>query len=96
MKKDCCTSNNPNHSKELIKINRVIGQLEGIKKMIEKRRYCVDILNQIKASVGALKGCEASILKTHLYLCFTESLNKLNKDDENKKIDEIIELFKKY
>ena len=96
MKKDCCTNNHPDHTKELVKINRVIGQLEGIKKMIETRRYCVDVLNQFKASIGALKGCEASIFKTHLHACFIESLQSSNNEEKEEKIEEIIGLLKKY
>ena len=93
---DCCHKYYPDHSKEIVKINRLIGQLEGIKKMIVNQRYCIDILNQIKAVSGALGGCEARILKTHLHSCFLESLNSSNKGTTDEKIEEIITLFKKY
>ena len=39
----------PSHKKELSSVRRIEGQLRGIAKMIEEEKYCVDILNQIKA-----------------------------------------------
>ncbi|MRN79977.1 metal-sensitive transcriptional regulator, partial [Brucella sp. 10RB9210] len=48
----------PCHSKHLSKLNRVAGQVEAIKKMINENRYCVDIMTQIKAARSALKAVE--------------------------------------
>lgn len=41
-------SENPNHKHEIPRLNRAIGQLEGIKKMIEEQRYCPDIIVQLR------------------------------------------------
>jgi DNA-binding FrmR family transcriptional regulator len=81
------------YSKHISSINRVVGQLDGIKKMIQNHRYCVEIMNQLKATYSALKGIELAILKTHLETCIFESFN--DKDKFNDKIDEIIALLKK-
>ena len=43
------STENPSHKQEIPRINRAIGQLEGIKKMIEEQRYCPDIIIQLKA-----------------------------------------------
>ena len=59
-------SENPNHKHEIPRLNRAIGQLEGIKKMIEEQRYCPDIIVQLKAVRSAIKHVESNILKTHL------------------------------
>lgn len=62
-------SENPNHKHEIPRLNRAIGQLEGIKKMIEEQRYCPDIIVQLKAVRSAIKHVESNILKTHLEEC---------------------------
>ena len=51
------------------RINRVAGQVGGIKKMIEEDRYCVDILNQIAAVRSALDQLGLNLLTGHLESC---------------------------
>jgi len=68
------------------------GQIEGIIKMIEDGRYCVDISNQIIASQALLKRANLLILKQHINHCVKEAV-KHDKGEE--KIDEIIELLSK-
>jgi DNA-binding FrmR family transcriptional regulator len=51
------------------RINRVVGQANGIKKMIEEDRYCVDILNQIAAVRSALDQLGVNLLTGHLESC---------------------------
>jgi len=50
-----CPSEHPDHRKELSRINRISGQLDGIKKMIEDRRYCPEVLTQLQAVRGGIK-----------------------------------------
>jgi DNA-binding FrmR family transcriptional regulator len=68
------------------------GQIEGIIKMIEDGRYCVDIANQIIASQALLKKANMLILKQHLNHCVKDAF--LNNTGEEK-VDEILELFSK-
>ncbi len=84
---------NPNHKHVLPRLNRAMGQLEGIKKMINEQRYCPDILLQLKAVRSAIKSIEGNILQTHLEHCVIESFN--NKDDAKEKILEIKKLLDK-
>lgn len=85
----------PDHSKELNRLSRMIGQLEGIKKMIEKRNYCPDILVQTKAVRSALKSLEANILEKHIEHCVREAFDSNNKKDVKSKITELTEIFSK-
>ena len=85
----------PDHKKNLPRINRVIGQLEGIKKMIDKKRYCPDIMVQLKAVSSAVKSVETQILKTHLEHCIKDVFYQNNKLDQKNKINELLNLFKK-
>ena len=85
----------PDHSKQLHRVNRIIGQLEGVKRMIEERRYCPDILTQTRAVSSAVRSLESSILQTHLENCVREAF-KSGKRDSEKKIEELLEIFRKY
>jgi CsoR family transcriptional regulator, copper-sensing transcriptional repressor len=68
------------------------GQIEGIIKMLEEGRYCVDISNQIIAAQSLLKKANLLILKQHLSHCVKDAV--LN-DNGEEKIEEIIELLSK-
>ncbi|CEK09656.1 metal-sensitive transcriptional regulator [Legionella hackeliae] len=89
-------SNHPTHAKELSRINRVLGQLEGIKRMIEEKRYCVDIMTQLRASRNALKTIELSVLETHLGHCLTEACQSNDEQRKSEQLREIINLLQKY
>lgn len=84
------------HDLELGKLNRIAGQVEGIKKMITEQRYCPEILTQLRAVRSAIKTVEANILETHLKSCVAESLTSSNAKDAQKKIEELKDLFKRF
>ena len=56
----------PSHDAEIKRLNRIAGQVEGIKRMIEEGRYCPEILSQLRAVRSAVKGIETEILRRHL------------------------------
>ena len=83
------------NTKQIHRINRIAGQLEGVKKMIQEDAYCPSILNQTRAINSAVRSLEASILENHLQSCVKNAFNSDKKTDQNKKIKELIEIFKK-
>jgi DNA-binding FrmR family transcriptional regulator len=91
LKKDCGCEEFPSHEKELGRLNRASGQLEGVKKMIAARRYCPQILALLKGVRAALKAVEGNILKRHLESCVARSFASVKERD--KKILEIKELL---
>jgi len=93
---NCCNHDkHPDHSDDLPRLNRISGQVDGIKKMIEENRYCPDIMVQLKALRSAIKSVEANVLGRHLSGCVTEAMKSGNKKQQAKKLEEIKELFKK-
>ena len=88
------TPSKPNHADNLPRLNRISGQIDGIKKMIEEERYCLDIVNQIKAVRSALKSVEKSILQKHIQHCVAASF-KASKTEQEQKINELISLLDK-
>ena len=81
------------HKDQLSSIRRIEGQVRGVEKMIEEGKYCVDILNQIKAVKNSITSVEGKILNTHLRECIKESLSSEENFDD--KIDEIVKVLKR-
>lgn len=85
----------PDHGAELKRLNRIIGQLEGVKRMIEQRAYCPDILVQTRAAGAALRSLEAEILRGHLAHCLKEALTGGDAALAQGRINEVVELFRR-
>ena len=85
----------PSHEAELPRIRRVKGQVEAVERMIGEERYCVDILQQIKAARSALQSLESNILRTHLESCVKQALTAPNSFDAEKKLKEVSDLLGK-
>lgn len=69
------------------------GQIEGIIKMVEDDRYCVDVSKQILSVQALLKKANLKIIDQHIKHCVKQAFAEGNGD---KKVDEIIELIDKY
>lgn len=83
------------HLEELTALKKIEGQIQGIKRMIEEKRYCIDILTQLSAVAGAIMRVEDNILTRHLEGCVYQSFSK-GRQEREKKIKEIITLLKKF
>lgn len=86
----------PSHMADISRLNRLGGQIAGVKKMVEEGRHCPDILIQLRAIRAAVKGLEASILERHLGHCVARAMSSGDKDDATKQIEELKEIFKRY
>ncbi|MCS5421332.1 MULTISPECIES: metal-sensitive transcriptional regulator [Psychrilyobacter] len=62
----------------ITRLNRIEGQIRGIKKLIENDAYCDDVLNQISSAKSALNGVGKVLLEKHMESCVAK---KLKKDD---------------
>lgn len=77
--------------KKLIRnLNIAKGQLNGISKMIEEDRYCIDVYTQINATRALLKSVNNDILEAHIQHCIREAFGS---DDESK-IAELMKVIK--
>jgi len=86
----------PCHQQDLPRLNRIGGQIDGVKKMIEDGRYCPDILTQLRAVRSALKSVEANILERHLNGCVNEAMKSNDSKVHAQKLEELKDLFKKF
>lgn len=73
MSKECCVRTKhrvESEYKDLItRLNRVEGQIRGIRNMVEEERYCVDILTQVSAVQSALNAFNKNLLENHIHSC---------------------------
>jgi len=76
---------------DLLKTAR--GQIEGIIRMVEEDRYCIDVSKQVLASIALLRKANLVILKQHMNTCVKDAIHT-NKGAE--KIDEITLILEKY
>ena len=74
------------------RLNRINGQVNGVKKMIEEDSYCNDILIQLSAIKNSVQSLSNELLDSHLRTCITKDLQKVNLDT----VDEVVNLFKKF
>lgn len=93
----CCRRKETLRSEELQadlqkRLNRVIGQLGGIKTMIDDNRYCGDVLTQLAAAESAVHSVSALMLQNHLETCVVEQIRRGNVEV----VDEVMQLMKKF
>lgn len=58
----------------LLRLAKAAGQVQGISRMVESNRYCVDVLNQIAAAQKALDGAARIITRNYLERCVTDAI----------------------
>ena len=88
----CCeekkTYRNDEEKKKLItRLNRIEGQIRGIKKMIEDDTYCIDILTQCSAAQSAFSSFSRELLSTHINGCVVRGI----KDGDEKELSSVLE-----
>lgn len=79
------------YQKLVNRLNRIEGQVRGIKKMVEDERYCVDIITQVAAIRAALDSFNRQLLEAHIHTCVVEDI----KNDRAESVDELCGLIAK-
>ena len=96
MKEEVCnktTARTTDDKKMIINhINRIDGQINGIKKMIEEDRYCGDVLIQLSAVDKSIKSLANHIIDNHLHSCVINDIQNGNVEV----MDEVVCLFKRF
>lgn len=78
--------------KELgVRLNRIEGQLRGIRKMVDNDAYCIDIVTQVSAVSSALDSLGRQILEDHIRSCVREDIRNGNEE----KLEELIKTIRK-
>lgn len=77
----------------LERLKKIEGQIKGIQKMVEQKKYCIDIINQITAVRRALDVVGLKVMKRHIQSCVTEAIKQ---DRPGEKVDELMETIYKF
>ena len=82
--------------KAVSRLNRIEGQIRGIRRMVEEDRYCMDILAQTRSIASALRSVEDIIMENHLNTCVKHAFESSDPREKQEKIDEVMTLFSQY
>jgi DNA-binding FrmR family transcriptional regulator len=95
--KSCCCSHKTKQRSEeeykalINRLNRIEGQIRGIKGMLEKNAYCTDIINQVAAATAALNSFNKELLATHIKTCVIDDI----KADKTETVDDLLKTLQK-
>jgi DNA-binding FrmR family transcriptional regulator len=81
-------------AKYINRLNRIEGQIRGLKKMVIEDRDCMNVLKQVAATVGATRSLGITILEEHLKGCVSGAIRDKSSDEEL--IHQVIEIFNKF
>jgi DNA-binding FrmR family transcriptional regulator len=83
----------PFSKKTHLNLKKTIGLLHRIEKMVEEKRYCVDIAQQLNAAIGMLRQTNSIVLENHLNTCGGHKLSSKNKEEKDAFVKELIKSF---
>ena len=92
----CCTERTKERSEEELKsltnrLNRIEGQIRGIRGMLEKSAYCPDILAQVAAANAALNAFSRELLANHIRTCVVNDIQSGREET----VDELLNTLQK-
>jgi DNA-binding FrmR family transcriptional regulator len=77
------------------RLNRIEGQVRGIRRMVQEPRACIEILQQLAAAEAALNRISLAIFKHHVDTCVTSAI--ANGDaDRHAQLDELVDIFDRF
>jgi len=82
------------NNKALISLKKAQTHLTKVVEMLEKKEYCIDVMQQNLAVIGLLKSANKCLLESHLKSCFTKAMKGSNEARKKEMIDEILQLEK--
>ena len=92
---NCCHKTKVRDEKEfkdlITRLNRIEGQIRGIKGMIEQDAYCTDILNQVSAANAALNSFTKVLLANHIKTCVAQDI----REGKDETVDELVATLQK-
>lgn len=99
MKKEChCHAMKVRSEKEykdlVNRLNRIIGQVQGVRGMVERNAYCIDILTQVAAATAALNSFNKVLLGNHIRTCVSDDIREGRNDSAEELIATLHKLMR--
>ncbi len=88
-----CDEADPPKKRTVTRLKRIGGQVDGVLRMIEEDRYCIDILTQIAAAQAALGKVGEEVLERHMKTCVREAMESGDEGERNRVVAEIMTLL---
>lgn len=79
----------------ITRLNRIEGQVRGIRRMVQEPRLCVDILQQLAAAEAALNRVSLAVLKYHVEHCVPEGVT-LGPEESSQRLKELVDIFDRF
>lgn len=80
----------------LSRLNRINGQINGMQKMVEDGRYCLDILQQVSSIHEALRGVGRVLMRNYLEICATDAIQSKRKEKQDEIYNELMDIIYKF
>ncbi|OFW11347.1 MAG: hypothetical protein A3H96_18855 [Acidobacteria bacterium RIFCSPLOWO2_02_FULL_67_36] len=77
------------------RLNRIEGQVRGIRRMVQEPRLCVEILQQLSAAEAALNRISLAVFKFHVERCVPDGLAK-GEPEKSKQLAELVDIFDRF
>jgi CsoR family transcriptional regulator, copper-sensing transcriptional repressor len=79
----------------ITRLNRIEGQVRGIRRMVQERRLCVEILQQLAAAEAAMNRISLAVLKFHVEKCVPEGIEQ-GEPERTNRLRELVDIFDRF
>ena len=83
----------PKHNTLMPRLRRIEGQIRGISRMVQERRYCIDVIQQLTAARRALDQVSLQVMSGHINTCVSDAIRKR---EGHRKIDELMQTINRF
>ena len=77
------------------RLNRIEGQIRGIRRMVQEPRLCVEILQQLAAAEAAMNRISLAVLRFHVEKCVPEGIDR-GEPERTKRLTELVDIFDRF
>jgi DNA-binding FrmR family transcriptional regulator len=85
-----CDTDDPPKKRTMTRLKRIAGQVEGLQRMIDEDRYCIDVLTQVAAVQAALGRVGQEVLERHLQTCVAKAMESGDVGERERVVQELM------
>jgi CsoR family transcriptional regulator, copper-sensing transcriptional repressor len=79
----------------VMRLNRIEGQIRGIRRMVQEPRHCIEILQQLAAAEAAMNRISVAILKHHVNRCVPDGIEQ-GEPERSRRLAELVDIFDRF